>query len=60
MRNLSHPVAQFLKNENGPTGVEYAMIFTLIIVVCITAFALLGPRGNAPGLAGPEAATTDE
>jgi pilus assembly protein Flp/PilA len=35
----------FLKDENGPTAVEYAVMLALIIVVCISAVTLLG--GNA-------------
>jgi len=38
-------VVGFLKDENGPTAVEYAVMLALIIVVCISAITLLG--GNA-------------
>ena len=34
---LRDQLFQFLKNEDGPTAVEYAVMLALIIVVCITA-----------------------
>jgi pilus assembly protein Flp/PilA len=40
------PVARFLKAEDGPTAVEYAVMLALIIVVCITAIATLGKNAN--------------
>jgi pilus assembly protein Flp/PilA len=36
----------FLKNEDGPTAVEYAVMLALIIVVCITAIGTLGSNSN--------------
>ncbi len=39
-------LAQFLKNEDGPTAVEYAVMLTLIIVVCIAAVTTLGKNAN--------------
>ena len=35
-------VIAFLKNEDGPTAVEYAVMLALIIVVCISAITALG------------------
>ena len=35
-------VVSFLKREDGPTAVEYAVMLALIIVVCITAISALG------------------
>jgi pilus assembly protein Flp/PilA len=40
-------VARFLRDEDGPTAVEYAVMLALIIVVCITAITALG--NNASG-----------
>jgi pilus assembly protein Flp/PilA len=37
---------EFLKNEDGPTAVEYAVMLALIIVVCIAAIATLGSNAN--------------
>ncbi len=36
----------FLKREDGPTAVEYAVMLALIIVVCITAITTLGSNAN--------------
>ena len=56
---LQH-VVNFLKREDGPTAVEYAVMLALIIVVCIAAITALGSNakttftsvGNAIGAAG--------
>ncbi len=37
----------FLRNEDGPTAVEYAVMLALIIVVCISAITALGTNANA-------------
>jgi pilus assembly protein Flp/PilA len=39
-------VASFLKEEDGPTAVEYAVMLALIIVVCISAITFLGSNAN--------------
>jgi pilus assembly protein Flp/PilA len=39
-------VASFVKDESGPTAVEYAVMLALIIVVCITAITALGTNAN--------------
>jgi len=46
MRQLSERVVNFLKREDGPTAVEYAVMLALIIVVCITAITALGTNAN--------------
>ena len=35
-------VIQFLRSEDGPTSVEYAVMLALIIIVCIGAITLVG------------------
>jgi pilus assembly protein Flp/PilA len=47
MRSLTQKVISFLKNEDGPTAVEYAVMLSLIIVVCIAAITTLGSNANA-------------
>jgi pilus assembly protein Flp/PilA len=37
----------FLRNEDGPTAVEYAVMLALIITVCLTAITALGNNANA-------------
>ncbi len=35
-------VLRFLKSEDGPTAVEYAVMLSLIIAVCLAAISLVG------------------
>ncbi len=37
MKYYLKPVVEFLKKEDGPTAVECAMMFGLVIVVCVLA-----------------------
>ena len=46
MKFLTQSVVNFLKREDGPTAVEYAVMLALIIVVCITAITALGTNAN--------------
>ena len=46
MRKFSQAVVSFMKDESGPTAVEYAVMLALIIVVCITAITTLGTNAN--------------
>ncbi len=46
MRKFAQHVVEFLKREDGPTAVEYAVMLALIIVVCITAITTLGKNAN--------------
>jgi pilus assembly protein Flp/PilA len=46
LKKLASPLFRFLKDENGPTAVEYAVMLALIIVVCISAITLLGSNSN--------------
>ncbi len=39
---LVRSLTDFLKREDGPTQVEYAVMLALIIVVCIAAVTTLG------------------
>ena len=46
LSRLQRQVVDFLRNEDGPTAVEYAVMLALIIVVCITAITTLGTNAN--------------
>jgi len=46
MRKLCQFAVDFVKREDGPTAVEYAVMLALIIVVCITAITTLGSNAN--------------
>lgn len=39
-------IKNFLKSEDGPTAVEYAVMLALIIVVCIGTVTALGAKVN--------------
>ena len=47
MKNFALQVKKFLKSEDGPTAVEYAVMLALIIVVCLTAVQAIGTNANA-------------
>jgi pilus assembly protein Flp/PilA len=46
MNSLYVCAVRFLKSEDGPTAVEYAVMLALIVVVCITAITSLGGAAN--------------
>ena len=46
MKKFWNSIVSFVKNEDGPTAVEYAVMLALIIVVCITAITTLGTNAN--------------
>ena len=46
LNRIRQAVSQFLRREDGPTAVEYAVMLALIIVVCITAITALGTNAN--------------
>lgn len=47
MLAISAKIRRFLKSEDGPTAVEYAVMLALIVVVCLTAIQLIGTRANS-------------
>jgi len=47
MRSLTKSLVSFLKREDGPTAVEYAVMLALIVVVCIAAITTLGSNANS-------------
>jgi pilus assembly protein Flp/PilA len=46
MRKLCAAVVRFIKKEDGPTAVEYAVMLALIVVVCLGAITTLGQNAN--------------
>jgi pilus assembly protein Flp/PilA len=40
-------LGRFLREEDGPTAVEYAVMLALIIVVCISAITTLGNNASS-------------
>jgi pilus assembly protein Flp/PilA len=50
---------RFLKADDGPTAVEYAVMMALIILVCFVAIQILGKNTNKPfGTVGKSIGTT--
>ena len=47
MTKFAKAFVEFLKKEDGPTAVEYAVMLALIIVVCIAAVTTLGQNVNS-------------
>jgi len=46
MNAVLRSTAEFLRKEDGPTAVEYAVMLSLIIVVCIIAITSLGQNAS--------------
>jgi len=46
MRQFTKKFVEFMKKEDGPTAVEYAVMLALIVVVCIAAITTLGSNAN--------------
>ena len=46
MRSMTKNIVKFLKREEGPTAVEYAVMLALIVVVCIAAITAIGGASN--------------
>jgi pilus assembly protein Flp/PilA len=42
MKSLLNRVHRFIKSEDGPTAVEYAVMLALIIVACLVIIGSLG------------------
>ena len=47
MKNFATKVKNFLKSEDGPTAVEYAIMLALIVIVCLTAITAVGEAANS-------------
>jgi pilus assembly protein Flp/PilA len=46
MKKLQQMVVDFLRKEDGPTAVEYAVMLALIIVVCLAAITVVGTNAS--------------
>ena len=46
MHSLTRRIIGFLKKEDGPTAVEYAIMLALIVIVCIGAVQSIGKSAN--------------
>ena len=46
MRQFAKTVVKFLRAEDGPTAVEYAVMLAVILVVCIGTITSVGQKTN--------------
>ena len=46
MYQMKQALLKFLREDDGPTAVEYAVMLALIVVVCLTAITALGTNAN--------------
>ncbi|SFJ17763.1 Flp family type IVb pilin [Planctomicrobium piriforme] len=44
--SVLRPIQTFLKSEDGPTAVEYAVMLALIVIVCLTAIKAVGTNAS--------------
>lgn len=47
MQAIRSACERFLKSEDGPTTVEYAVMVAFIISVCVVAISAIGTNTNA-------------
>ena len=47
LSRIAQGIVNFLKTEDGPTAVEYAVMLALIIVLCLIAITALGTAANS-------------
>ena len=61
MKSLAKKMQRFLRSEDGPTAVEYAVMLALIIIVCLATISTVGSNtketfsnvaASLPGAAG--------
>ena len=46
VRTVLRQTVEFLRKEDGPTAVEYAVMLALIIAVCVVAVTTIGQNTN--------------
>ena len=46
MQKFVKQFVDFIKEEDGPTAVEYAVMLALIVVVCLATIGLIGDNAN--------------
>jgi len=46
LAKLRERFVNFVKSEDGPTAVEYAVMLALIIIVCLVTIQVLGSNAN--------------
>ena len=44
MKKFINKLKKFMKSEDGPTAVEYAIMLALIVIICLAAIQNIGPQ----------------
>jgi pilus assembly protein Flp/PilA len=47
MQSILKKLRRFLAYEDGPTAVEYAVMLSLIVVVCLNAITAIGGKASS-------------
>jgi pilus assembly protein Flp/PilA len=47
MKSFATKLRRFLASEDGPTAVEYAVMLSLIVCVCLAAITSIGTNANS-------------
>jgi pilus assembly protein Flp/PilA len=47
VRRLTKTLVRFLKRDDGPTAVEYAVMLALVIAVCVSAITTIGTKTSS-------------
>jgi pilus assembly protein Flp/PilA len=47
MKSFATKVRRFLVSEDGPTAVEYAVMLSLIVCVCLAAITTIGTNASS-------------
>jgi pilus assembly protein Flp/PilA len=47
MKSFVKKLRRFLRSEHGPTAVEYVVMLSLIVLVCLAAIRVFGTNTNA-------------
>ena len=57
MRKLTRAAINFVRKEDGPTAVEYAIMLALIVTICIGVITTIGSNGNVLSTHAPATST---
>jgi pilus assembly protein Flp/PilA len=47
MKSFGKKIVRFLASEDGPAAVEYAVMLSLIVIVCISAITSIGAKAGS-------------
>ncbi len=47
MKTILSKIERFIRSEDGPTAVEYAVMLSLIIVICLASVRNIGTRASS-------------